>query len=86
MLIGTKKDLRNNADILAKLQRINQQPISNDEAQQMAKQIGAIAYRECSALTREGLKEIFDEAISAVLGSNKKGGSDGGKKKSCLLL
>jgi len=83
MLIGTKKDLRNNADILAKLQRSGQQPITPEEAQQMAKQIGAIAYRECSALTREGLKEIFDEAIAATLG-----GSGGGttRKKKCLLL
>mmetsp|Transcript_6449 Transcript_6449/g.11193 ORF Transcript_6449/g.11193 Transcript_6449/m.11193 type:complete len:200 (+) Transcript_6449:117-716(+) len=84
MLIGTKMDLRNNADILAKLQRTGQAPISQDEANQMAKQIGALVYRECSALTREGLKEIFDEAIAAVLGGGSNG--RGGKKKGCLLL
>lgn len=37
MLIGTKKDLRNNTDILAKLQRAGQQPITPEEAQQMVK-------------------------------------------------
>ncbi len=87
MLIGTKMDLRNNADILAKLARTGQQPIAQQEAVDMAKQIGALAYRECSALTREGLKQIFDEAIAATLGNGKgKGGGGGGKKKVCLLL
>jgi small GTP-binding protein len=87
MLIGTKNDLRDNADILAKLARTGQQPITQQEAVDMAKQIGALAYRECSALTRDGLKQIFDEAIAATLGNGKgKGGGGGGKKKVCLLL
>ena len=49
----------------------------------MAKEINAVKYLECSALTQKGLKTVFDEGIRAVLCPPKKPG--GGKKK-CILL
>ena len=67
ILVGTKKDLRDNESELEKLRSRNQKPIGQEQGEVMRKKIGAVQYKECSALTQEGLKEVFDEAIKIVL-------------------
>ena len=59
--------------------------ITKEQGKSMAKDIKAVSYIECSAMTRFGLKEVFDEAIRAVLYPKEKEE----KKKwysSCTLL
>eukprot|EP01099_Mayorella_cantabrigiensis_P003120 TRINITY_DN2432_c0_g5_i1.p1 TRINITY_DN2432_c0_g5~~TRINITY_DN2432_c0_g5_i1.p1 ORF type:complete len:186 (-),score=42.64 TRINITY_DN2432_c0_g5_i1:68-625(-) len=67
MLCGTKLDLREDKDTIDRLAEKKLTPIRLAQGEQMAKEIGAVRYVECSALTQKGLKEVFDEAIRAVL-------------------
>jgi len=70
VLVGTKTDLRNDSAMAAQLAAKGLRMVSIEEGQQRANEIGAVKYMECSALTQEGLKAVFDEAIKAAL--NKK--------------
>eukprot|EP01133_Synstelium_polycarpum_P017928 gene17928-21386_t len=56
ILVGTKCDLRDDREALEKLREKNQQPLSPQQGEQMAKDIKAFCYLECSALTQKGLK------------------------------
>jgi Ras-related C3 botulinum toxin substrate 1 len=67
ILVGTKLDLRDDKDTIAKLAEKKLSPITYSQGLQMQKEIKAVKYMECSALTQKGLKTVFDEAIRAVL-------------------
>ena len=67
ILVGTKLDLRDDKETIEKLKEKKLQPISIAQGLQMAKEISAVKHLECSALTQKGLKQVFDEAIRAVL-------------------
>lgn len=67
LLIGTKTDLRDDLHVLDDLAMKNSKPITYDQGAKLAKDLGAVAYLECSAATQVGVKEIFDFAIRAVL-------------------
>lgn len=69
LLVGTKVDLRDDDEQVARLREKNLDPITEAKGNQLANQLGAQKYLECSALTQKGLKNVFDEAIRAVLTS-----------------
>ncbi|KAJ1921171.1 Rho GTPase protein rac1 [Mycoemilia scoparia] len=82
ILVGTKLDLREDPDTTEKLKQKKMSPITYNEGFHMAKEIGADKYLECSALTQKGLKNVFDEAIRAVLLPR----NPQKNKKKCLIL
>ena len=67
ILVGTKLDLREDSETLDRLRRAGTAPTTYQQGVQMAKEIGAVRYMECSALTQQGLKAVFDEAIRVIL-------------------
>lgn len=67
VLIGTKTDLRDDLHVLDELNAKGQKPVSEQQGHKLAKDVGAIQYVECSAATQQGVQELFDYAIKAVL-------------------
>lgn len=84
ILVGTKSDLRNDPNTIKRLAEKSQKPISREEGASLAKELRAHKSLECSALTQEGLKQVFDEAIRCVMEQNAKPKKKGGKK--CTIL
>lgn len=60
-------DLRDDKTTIDKLRDKKLTPITYPQGLAMNKEISAVKYLECSALTQKGLKTVFDEAIRAVL-------------------
>jgi len=58
IVVGTKVDLRKNGD---------SRFVTKEEGSSIAKDIGAKLYMECSALTQEGLSDVFEKTVRCVL-------------------
>lgn len=67
LIVGTQVDLRDDKVIVEKLQRQRLKPITAEQGSRLARELRAVKYVECSALTQRGLKNVFDEAIVAAL-------------------
>ncbi|CDZ96783.1 small gtpase rac1p [Phaffia rhodozyma] len=83
ILVGTKLDLREDPITVQRLAERRQFPIQYTAAAAAAREIGAIKYLECSALTQTGLKTVFDEAIRAVIRPSPKASR---KKGACVMM
>jgi len=81
VLVGTKSDLRKDEKTVKQLESRQQYMVNVENAQTMAKDIGAVKFLECSALTQEGLKQVFDDAIRAAMNKPEKK-----NRKPCRLL
>ncbi|KAG8695740.1 GTP-binding protein Rho1 [Ceratobasidium sp. 394] len=81
ILIGCKKDLRFDPETNRALSREGQLPVTPEAGVQMAQNIGAHHYLECSAKADEGVREVFWYATQMVL--LRKGRK---KHAKCLVL
>ena len=70
ILVGTKKDLRNDNSTIKELGKMKQEPVKPEEGRTMAEKINAFAYLECSAKSKEGVREVFETATRAALQVN----------------
>jgi Ras family protein A len=80
ILVGNKKDLRNDEVTKKELGKLKLEPVKAEDGRQMAGTINAYEYLECSAKTKEGVREVFEAATRAALQTKKR------KKKICLVL
>lgn len=85
----TRKEKKNKTDpkinfpssvSLQELAKMKQEPVKPQEGRAMAEKINAFAYLECSAKSKEGVREVFETATRAALQVKKK------KKSKCVLL
>uniref|UniRef100_G1TGR0 Ras homolog family member C n=1 Tax=Oryctolagus cuniculus TaxID=9986 RepID=G1TGR0_RABIT len=67
VLVGNKKDLRNDAGTRRALAAWKQEPVRPEAGRDVASRIGAFGYLECSAKTKEGVREVFEMATRAAL-------------------
>ncbi|CAG8780491.1 22049_t:CDS:2 [Dentiscutata erythropus] len=81
ILVGLKKDLRENESAIADMQKSGIAFVSQKEGEIMANQIGAKKYLECSALTGENVDNVFEAASRAALST-----LDDGHRSCCLIL
>lgn len=58
-----------------------QEPVKTDEGREMANRINAFGYLECSAKTKDGVREVFEMATRAALQVRKRK-----KRSACALL
>ncbi|XP_074658421.1 ras-related C3 botulinum toxin substrate 1-like [Tubulanus polymorphus] len=82
ILVGTKIDLREDKKAISQLAGQGLSAIKREQGIKLASKIRANKYMECSALTQRGLKQVFDEAVRAVLHPQPSPGT--GKK--CVVL
>ena len=66
LIVGTQIDLRDDPYIIEKLHRQKQKLVTPELGECLARELSAVKYVECSALTQRGVKNVFDE-VSALL-------------------
>ena len=80
IIVGTKSDLRFDEAVISKVDKV----YSTSEGTALAKEVNAHCYMECSALTQDGIKDLFEEAARAAI--KYKNHKRNITNRKCLLL
>ncbi|XP_049322957.1 rho-related GTP-binding protein RhoG-like [Astyanax mexicanus] len=81
LLVGTEMDERYAPWLLKNLKGHNLTPITKQQGEALAREIGATKYLECSAIKQVGVREVFVEAVRAFLNTKPVP-----SKRCCILL
>lgn len=93
ILVGTKIDLREEQAPDPNTNKF--EPVTREQGEKMAKEVGCVKYMEVSSKTGAGLNDIFNQSVNLVLESRdggsvnadpSKGKSRNKKEKTCVLL
>jgi Rho family, other len=82
ILVGLKKDLREDPVAIEEMRKKSQHFVSTRVATEIGHEIGARKYLECSSLTVEGVDDVFEAATRAALLTFEKGEGGG----CCVIL
>ncbi|PGH23363.1 hypothetical protein AJ80_02616 [Polytolypa hystricis UAMH7299] len=80
ILVGLKKDLREDPLAIEEMRKKSLRFVSPKEGSDTATEIGARKYLECSSLTGEGVDDVFEAATRAALLTFEK------RKGSCCVI
>ncbi|KAL8617646.1 hypothetical protein ACOMHN_047892 [Nucella lapillus] len=67
LLVATKVDLRDNEEEISRLTKDGLKPVSTEQGEKLAFDLGLDTYLECSALTQTGLTEVYEMAARLAL-------------------
>ena len=71
ILLGMKTDLRTDPDTICRLEKKGERPITEKEGDDLCRELGYVKYMECSSKNKEGLDEVFNEAVRVALDPEK---------------
>ncbi|XP_016526034.1 cell division control protein 42 homolog isoform X2 [Poecilia formosa] len=67
LLVGTQTHLRGDSHTVQELVKTKHCPVSPQDGEKLARALRAVKYVECSMITQESVKTVFDEALLAAL-------------------
>ena len=64
ILVGNKKDLRNDDNTKRELAKMKREPVKSEEGATICEKINGYVYLGCSAKTMEGVRDVFFETAA----------------------
>lgn len=82
IMVGLKKDLRDDPVAIEEMRKKSLRFVAAHDGENVAKDVGARKYLECSSLSGEGVDDVFEAATRAALLTFEKGEGGG----CCVIL